>query len=179
MRRLAAVLLACAVTSACSQNMDRQPKYREYEPGPLFRDGRSLQAPVAGTVARGDLERDRTISERPPLTEALLRRGREQFDVFCSPCHGRAGDGNGMIVQRGMPRPPSLDVERLRSADDQHLFDVMTSGYGIMYAYAERVPPQDRWAIVAYIRALQLSQGASLDDLPADERQRVLSELPQ
>jgi mono/diheme cytochrome c family protein len=159
--------------------MTDQPRYQEYEPGPLFRNGRVLQAPVAGTIARNDPERRRQISERPPLTRALLARGREQFDVFCAPCHSRTGDGDGMIVQRGMPHPPSLHLDRLRTVDDQHFFDVITNGYGVMYSYAARVPPRDRWAIVAYVRALQLSQNATLDDVPADERQRLTAELPR
>jgi mono/diheme cytochrome c family protein len=112
------------------------------------------------------------------LNAALLARGREQFDVFCSPCHDRVGNGHGMIVQRGMPKPPSFHIDRLRTADDQHFFDVITKGYGVMYSYAARVPPRDRWAIIAYIRALQLSQNASVDDVPAGDRERLLTELP-
>ncbi len=170
-------LLMCLAVASCGQNMTDQPKYQEYEPGPLFRNDRVLQLPVPGTVARGELERERAASEKPPLNGALLARGRDRFDVFCAPCHARTGDGNGMIVQRGMPRPPSYHIDRLRAADDRHFFDVITKGYGIMYSYAARVPPRDRWAIVAYIRALQLSQNAGLDDVPADERKRLLTEL--
>lgn len=179
MTRLVPALLMCIAVAGCGQNMTDQPKYHEYEPAPLFRNDRVLQAPVPGTVARGALERERAASERPPITPALLARGSERFDVFCAPCHARTGDGNGMIVQRGMPRPPSYHIDRLRAADDRHFFDVITNGYGAMYSYASRVPPRDRWAIVAYIRALQSSQNASLDDVPADERQRLLTELGQ
>jgi mono/diheme cytochrome c family protein len=173
-----AILSMCMAAASCGQNMTDQPRYQEYEPAPLFRNDRVLQAPVPGTVARGELEYERTASEKPPLTAVLLARGREQFDVFCAPCHARTGDGNGMIVERGMPRPPSLHIDRLRTVEDRHFFDVMTRGYGVMYSYAARVPPRDRWAIVAYIRALQLSQNASLDDAPPDER-KLLTELPR
>lgn len=173
MRRGIIITLVCVATGGCDQFMDAQPKYREYEPAALFRNGRVPQEPVAGTVARGELERAQSAT-RPPLTPSLLARGQEQFDVFCSPCHDRLGSGNGMIVQRGMPRPPSLGLERLRNADDQHFYDVMTDGYGAMYAFASRLAPDDRWSIVAYIRALQLSQNARLEDVPAEERERLL-----
>jgi mono/diheme cytochrome c family protein len=179
MKRIAPVLLTCMTVAGCGQNMTDQPKYQEYEPGPLFRDGRVLQAPVPGTVSRDALEREQTVTRKPVLDAALLARGRAQFDVFCAPCHARTGNGDGMIVQRGMPRPPSLHMDRLRTADDQHFFDVITNGYGIMYSYAARVPPHDRWAIVAYIRALQLSQNASLNEVPEEERKRLAAELGQ
>jgi mono/diheme cytochrome c family protein len=169
-------LLACALLAACGQEMDSQRKYTAYGPAPLFRDGQVLQAPVSGTVARDDLDRSAEASEKPPLTAALLARGHEEFDIFCSPCHGRTGEGNGMIVQRGMPQPPDFHGERLRGVPDQHVFDVVTQGYGVMYSYAARIRPRDRWAIVAYLRALQLSRHASLDDVPAPERQRLLAE---
>src|SRR5262245_23979444 len=120
-RRLA-LLVVCAAMAGCTRsNMDSQPKYHEYEPGGLFRDGRVLQAPVAGTVARGDLARADEEKRKPAVTAELLARGCEQYDVFCSPCHDRVGTGNGMVTQRGMPRPPSLHDDRLRQADDQHL----------------------------------------------------------
>jgi mono/diheme cytochrome c family protein len=150
--------------------MDSQPKYHEYEPAGLFPDRRVLQAPVPGTVARGDLARAEETARKPAVTAQLLARGREQYDVFCSPCHDRAGTGAGIIVQRGFPRPPSLHEDRLRSADDRHFIDAITRGYGAMYAFADRVQPRDRWAIVAYIRALQLSQHAAPTDVPAGER---------
>jgi mono/diheme cytochrome c family protein len=158
--------------------MSDQPKYHEYEPAPLFRDGKVLQSPVPGTVARDDPVDDKAVDAKPALTTALLARGREQFDIFCAPCHSRTGDGNGMIVQRGMPQPPSYHIDRLRAADDQHFFDVITSGYGAMYSYADRVPPGDRWAIVAYIRALQLSENATAADVPEDVRHQLMAETP-
>ncbi len=150
--------------------MDSQPKYSEYQPSELFANGRVVQAPVAGTVARDDPARESEATEKPALAAQLLARGRAQYDVFCSPCHDRVGTGNGIIVQRGFPRPASLHDERLRSADDQHFIDAMARGYGAMYAFADRVRPRDRWAIVAYIRALQLSQHAQVADVPDAQR---------
>jgi len=168
--RRGAFLLLCALAACTRSNMDSQPKYHEYELGGLFPDGRVLQAPVPGTVARGDLARAQDVTKKPAVTAQLLARGREQYDVFCSPCHDRVGTGGGVIVQRGFPHPPSLHDERLRSADDQHLIEVITRGYGVMYSFADRVQPRDRWAIVAYLRALQLSQHADLADVPLAER---------
>jgi mono/diheme cytochrome c family protein len=101
---------------------------------------------------------------------ALLERGRQRFDIYCAPCHGRFGDGNGMIVQRGFPRPPSYYSDALRNAPSQHFYDVISRGYGVMFSYADRVEPSDRWAIVAYIRALQASARATVADVPADQR---------
>lgn len=170
------VVLALVMVGACDQNMDDQPKYDQYEPAPLFRNGQTLQSPVPGTIPR---ERADGNTTKPPLSAALLARGQTQFNIYCSPCHDRTGHGNGMIVRRGMPQPPSYHIERLRIAADQHIFDVISNGYGVMYSYAARVKPRDRWAIVAYIRALQLSQNTSLDDVPADERARLLAESPR
>jgi mono/diheme cytochrome c family protein len=178
MRRALALLIS-GLVAGCGQNMDSQPKYHEYEPARLFPNGRVLQSPVPGTVARGDLARQEAARRKPKLTAALLARGRERFDIYCSPCHGRTGEGDGMIVRRGMPRPPSYHDERLREAPDEHFFDVMTRGYGAMYSYASRVPAEDRWAIVAYIRALQLSRHATLDLLPPEMRERLSAEAPK
>jgi mono/diheme cytochrome c family protein len=168
------LIVIAAFTAGCGQNMEDQPKYAQYEPAGLFRNGRVLQQAVAGTVARGDLARDAEAATKPTLDRALLVRGRHAHDVFCAPCHARTGDGDGMIVRRGMPRPPSYHDERLRSATDQHLFDVITNGVGVMFAHGDRIPPRDRWAIVAYVRALQLSQNATLDDVPESERKRLI-----
>jgi mono/diheme cytochrome c family protein len=180
MIRVSAPLLMFVLVAGCTRsNMDSQPKYHEYETGGLFRNGRVLQAPVAGTVARGDLARADEAKQRPALTAQLLARGREQFDVFCQPCHDRTGSGHGMVVQRGFPQPPSFDDDKLRGADDQHLFDVITNGYGVMYAHRDRIRPRDRWAIVAYIRALQLSQRAALADVPPEEQTRLNQEAGQ
>ncbi|QQN62942.1 cytochrome c [Bradyrhizobium diazoefficiens] len=174
MTRFAIIIAFAGLLAACDQNMDEQPRYSEYSRAPLFR-GSVLRRPPANTIARDDLEREKAAATRPRLTPELLARGRQRFGIFCSPCHGAGGDGTGIVVQRGMPRPTSYHDERLLAADDQHFFDVITNGYGAMYSYAARVPPADRWAIVAYIRALQLSRHASLDDVPADERARLES----
>jgi mono/diheme cytochrome c family protein len=179
MKKASIIILIASLTASCDLWMESQPKYHEYEPAELFRNGRVLQEPVSGTVARGDLARAREAAQKPALTAQLLHRGHRQYDVFCAPCHDRVGAGNGMIVQRGMPKPPSLHIDRLRSADDQYFFDVTTNGHGIMYAFADRVRPRDRWAIVAYVRALQLSQHASPDDLPEDVKQRLTAKAPQ
>ncbi|QPF83845.1 cytochrome c [Bradyrhizobium genosp. L] len=174
MNRWLTIVALAGLLAACDQNMDEQPRYSEYSRVPLFR-GTVLRQPPANTVARDDLERERAASTKPALSAELLARGRERFGIFCSPCHGAGGDGTGIVVRRGMPRPASYHDDRLRAADDQYFFDVITNGHGAMYSYAARVPPRDRWAIVAYIRALQLSRQASLDDVPANERARLES----
>ncbi len=177
--------LAALAAAACSPNMREQPRYNPLSASGLFQDGRSARPPVDGTVARGQLRRDEPfytgkqngapIDKIPfPVTRQVLQRGHERFDVYCSPCHGRVGDGQGMVVQRGFQTPPSYHVERLREAPDGHFFDVMTNGFGVMASYASRVSPADRWAITAYIRALQLSQAATIDDVPAGERDKLL-----
>jgi len=109
-----------------------------------------------------------------PVTRAILERGRERFTIYCQPCHSPVGDGDGLIVRRGFPAPPSFHIERLRKAPDRHFFEVITGGYGVMYPYADRVSPEDRWAIVAYIRALQLSQGAKAAELPDEVRRELV-----
>jgi mono/diheme cytochrome c family protein len=165
------VLLALFL-AGCDQNMENQPVGRSYSQAPLL-GGNEMRPPPAHSVARDDPAREQAIKHKPPLTSALLGRGQDRFNIFCSPCHGRTGQGNGMIVQRGMPQPTSYYDPRLLTADDQHFFDVITNGYGAMYSYAMRVPPQDRWAIVAYIRALQLSRHAQLSDVPEDEKKKL------
>lgn len=166
--------LLCLLLAACGgYDMEDQERYEPYEEAALFPDGSVNQHPVPGTVYRGELERLAVLEERPEITQALLERGRERFDIFCSPCHGRTGHGDGMIVQRGFPGPPSFHIERLRQAPASHFVEVITDGYGIMYSYAALVPPPDRWAIAAYIRALQLSQHADALALPAAVRERI------
>ena len=182
-----ALLLALTMTSGCeklARNMYDQPRYKPMRESRLFADGSSARAPVPGTVAAASgvlagtssgrvgaqLEkervRDEAAKENPyPVTMALLHRGRERFNIYCAPCHSPLGDGDGMVARRGFPHPPSYHIDRLRQAPDRHFYDVMTQGYGIMRPYADRVPPEDRWAIVAYIRALQLSQYARIEDL--------------
>jgi mono/diheme cytochrome c family protein len=164
--------------------MHDQPKYRSMMASSFFKDGASARSPVEGTVARGQLRAEEAlytgrsanqrVAEIPiPVDRALLERGRQRFDIFCSPCHGRLGDGEGMVVQRGFRRPPSFHLDRLREEPVGHYFDVITNGFGAMAGYASRVPPKDRWAIIAYVRALQLSQRATPADVPAANRQEL------
>lgn len=168
MRRQPAV---CAVTvllalAACDQSMDEQKRYDTYKPAAFWPDGSSARPLPEGVVAEGDLAYAAAAATPPPVTTALLARGRQQFGIFCAPCHGLAGDGDGMIVQRGFPTPPSYHTARLQAAPAGHLFDVVSNGYGVMYPYGARVAPADRWAIVAYIRALQLTRHATLAEAP-------------
>lgn len=156
----AAVLVAL---SGCDQSMTKQPRYDTYDTAPPLPRGQSAQLPPEGTVSQS-ADDYRAAAENPPqVTPALLARGQERYDIFCTPCHGLDGYGDGMIVQRGFPAPPSYHSARLRAAPAAHFFDVMTKGYGVMYSYAARVSPRDRWAIIAYIRALQLSQNADAE----------------
>lgn len=172
MKVAAAVFALAVILAGCDQNMEEQPAGRSYSTLPQF-GGSAMRPPPPGTVAQDDAAREQAIQQKPQLTAALLARGQDRFNIYCSPCHGRTGQGNGRIVERGMPHPTSYDDPRLLAADDQHFFDVITKGYGAMYSYAMRVSPQDRWAIVAYIRALQLSRHAALTDVPGDERTKL------
>lgn len=159
------LLLAMTLLLAGCDDMSRQPRYDSYERSALFADGKALQLPPEGTVARDQPALDAQLRDRPPITAALLSRGRERYGIFCTPCHDQAGYGHGTVVMRGFPQPPSLHDERLRNAPSRHFVEVITNGHGTMYSYADRVPPADRWAIAAYIRALQLSQNAAATDL--------------
>lgn len=173
MRPTGALLLVLTfVLSSCDQ-MDQQPRYDSYEKSSLFADDMSLQAPPDGTVARGDLAREKELSERPEMSMALLQRGRERFGIYCAPCHDATGSGQGRIPSRGFPNPPSFHIERLRDADSRYFVDVITQGHGVMYSYADRIEPRDRWAIAAYIRALQLAENATAASLPPDDRQKL------
>jgi mono/diheme cytochrome c family protein len=151
-----ALLVPVLALAACNQNltMSDQKKLDEYERSTVFSNGKVLQSPPPGSVSRGQDLGD-VLAEKPPMTLALVERGRERFIIFCSECHGPGGDGDGMVVQRGFPRPPSFHEARLVSAPDEHIVDVITHGHGLQYCYADPVPPADRWAIAAYIRALQ------------------------
>ncbi len=184
---LGAVLCAAA---ACRQDMHDQPKYIPLRESALFADQRSERPLVAGTVARGQLREDPLMytgkengadaTEFPfPVTAQVLERGQQRFDIYCSPCHGRTGLGDGMVVRRGYRRPPSLHDARLREAAVGHFFDVMTNGFGAMPDYAAQISVPDRWAIAAYIRALQLSEHASIDDVPAAERGTLQTTMPE
>lgn len=164
-----AALAAALALGACDQaEMRDQPKYEAYEAAPTLPGNMAAQHPPAGTVAR-----DEGIAPRPPqpaVTEELLARGRSVFDAVCAPCHGYVGDGQGMVVRRGFPPPPTFHQDRLRDATDDHFYTVMADGFGLMFSYADRVAPDDRWAVVAYIRALQLSQHAPVAELPPELR---------
>jgi mono/diheme cytochrome c family protein len=152
------LIVTLAALVGCD-DMSIQPKQRHYSPE---------VAPVA--IPEGTVEYRGKSAQAPPLTMALLERGQERFRIYCTPCHSELGDGHGMIVQRGFPAPPSYHIDRLRAAPIQHFIDVMTQGYGAMYPFADRVSLQDRWAIAAYIRALQKSQAVSVADIPQAER---------
>lgn len=175
------ILVGACLLAACRQDMHDAPRYEPLEASTLFVDGRSARTFVANTVARGVLREDEHLYQGTingqltdmfpmPVTGETLARGRERYNVFCSPCHGRTGQGNGMIVQRGFRAPPSFHDERLRNAPVGYYVNVETNGFGAMSDYSAQVPPADRWAIAAYIRALQLSQRATVDDVPADRR---------
>jgi mono/diheme cytochrome c family protein len=161
-----AFVIAGLALSACDLSMTQQRKLATYAPSSLWPDGTSARVLPDNVVAQGDVARATAAKAPPPITDALLARGRERFGIFCAPCHGAAGDGDGVIVAHGFPAPPSYHIDRLLAAPPQHLFDVMTSGYGVMFAYADRVDVEDRWAIAAYIRALQLSRRATVAEVP-------------
>lgn len=164
--RLGASLLLALLLSGCETDMYDQAKYQPYEAGELFADGQSARQPVAETVARGSALDLRTDRSPFPVSAELLQRGEERFGIYCSPCHGILGDGQGMNVRRGFPPPPTFHQPRLRVMPDAYFYLVITHGFGIMYSYASRVDSDDRWAIVAYIRALQLSQNATIEEVP-------------
>lgn len=173
MSRLAvlALLALSLLLSACRQPpLTNQPKYKTYSAAPGWPDNQSARDTVPGTVARGEPLGPIPDKLPMPLTRSLLEHGREQFEIFCTPCHGLTGYGNGIVVQRGFPAPPSYHSERLRNAPLRHFYDVISSGYGVMYSYSDRVAPTDRWAIAAYIRALQLSQHGKPTDLTPTQR---------
>lgn len=164
--------------------MHDQPRYEPLEASTFFADGASSRAPVEGTVARDELQADAylytgkvdgTLGQALPfpLTRQLLEHGQERYNIYCTPCHDRVGNGEGIIVRRGFRRPPSFHQARLREAPLAHYFDVITNGFGAMMDYAAQLTPRDRWAVAAYIRALQLSQHASLDDVPVATQQHL------
>lgn len=179
-------LAAIAVLAAgCRRDMFNQPYSKPLKSSDFFQDNHMASRPVvANTVARGHLDADdafyrgkigtNLVDVFPFLvTREVLERGRERFDIYCAPCHGRAGDGDGMIVQRGFPQPPSYHIDRLRQAPVGHFYDVITQGYGVMYSYAARVEPTDRWAIAAYIRVLQQARNSVLADVPPAKRAQL------
>jgi len=181
-------LLLLALT-ACRDDMHNQPRYKPLAASEFFGDRRSARPEVEGTIARGQLRIDEArytgkiagedITEFPiPITKADIERGQARFNVYCTPCHGRLGDGNGMVVMRGFRQPPSYYSQRLMDAPLGHFYDVISNGFGAMASYASRVTSDDRWRVIAYIRALQLSESAKLSDVPADQRQNLPVEPP-
>jgi mono/diheme cytochrome c family protein len=192
MKGLAWIAIAACLLPGCErarQDMYDQPRYKTYAPSPLFEDGASARPPVAGTeprargafadssggragvdLVRRDVAADEAQTIPYPVDLALLKRGQDRYMIYCVPCHSPAGDGDGLVVRRGFPPPPSYHQDRLRNAPDRHLYDVIKKGYGVMVPYGDRVEPADRWAIVAFIRALQLSQHADAATLPPDLR---------
>ena len=188
LNRLPGGLLVAAlslVAVGCSRlDMQDQPKFRPQRPSEFFADGRSERQPVEGTIARGALDEDpafylgkdaagKDVDVFPiVINKAVIERGQQRYDIYCAPCHGRIGNGLGMIVRRGFKQPPSYHIDRLREAPVGHYYDVISNGYGAMLNYASQVQPRDRWAIVAYIRALQYSENANINDLPAEARTR-------
>ncbi len=178
---------AALLFAACRQDMHNQPKAKPQSKSGFFLDGRTGRLPVEGTVARGQLREDDHLYRGKvdgvfvttfpfPIDAAVMQRGRERYTIYCTPCHGQTGLGNGLVIQRGFKIPAaSHHIERLRYAPNGYWFDVITNGFGVMFGYAAQIPVNDRWAIVAYVRALQLSRNATMEDIPEAEREAVLS----
>jgi mono/diheme cytochrome c family protein len=178
--QIAALLAPIAFLAACRQDMHDQPRMYPLRGSPVFADGRSARPLVPGTVARGYLREDvafytgKGVDGKPvdtypfPITEEVLKRGQARFNVYCSPCHDRAGRGNGMVVQRGFRRPPSFHIERLRQAPPGYIVDTIANGFGAMPDYAAQVQPHERWAVAAYVKTLQFAQNVPAAELPAD-----------
>jgi mono/diheme cytochrome c family protein len=163
------------------QDMANQPRQNPLSPTDFFADGRSERSAVENTVMRGSVQDDSLFVAKDsnafplPVTEELLERGQQRYGIFCTPCHGIQGDGMGMVAMRGMKHPPSYHQERLRNVPNGYLYDVITNGFGAMYGYSAQIPPRDRWAIVAYLRALQLSRNAPVGQLPAELREKLMA----
>jgi mono/diheme cytochrome c family protein len=184
LRQLAAALAVVMAAAGCRQDMHDAPRYDPLESSEIFPNGASARPLVAGTVARGFLDDDvlrttgkidgQAANEFPfPITRDDLDRGQQRFNIYCSPCHGRTGEGNGMVVQRGYRQPPSYHIDRLRQAPAGYFFDVITNGFGVMPDYRAQVPVDDRWRIVAYIRALQLTHQGTTADVPAADLEKL------
>ena len=176
-----ALLASTAILAGCRQDMHDAPRYEAFEATSASPDNRSSRTPPAGTVARGWLRDDealytgkingQTVDQFPfVIGREDLTRGQQRFNIYCTPCHGRLGDGQGMVVQRGLRQAASYHQDRLRQEKPGYFYDVITNGFGAMQGYAEQIPVRDRWLIVAYVRTLQLSQHASVEDVPADRR---------
>lgn len=183
--RLAAAVCAAAcffLMSGCQylrQDMANQPKNKALSPSDFFADGRSERPLIENTVARGSLANDELFVPKEsnnfplPVNLELLERGEDRYKIFCTPCHGIQGDGNGMISMRGMKHPPSFHIDRLRQSPVGYYYDVVGNGFGAMQGYDAQIPPSDRWAIIAYVRALQLSRNAHATDLPAELKEKL------
>jgi len=185
-------LFSVLILAGCRQDMHDQPRFKPLAKSDFYPDLRSARTPVEGTVARGDLQEDTyfytgMMGDSPgdymppqvPVNEETLNRGRERFNIYCAPCHSRTGDGNGMIPQRGYRHPPTYHDERLRKAPLGYFFHVITDGFGAMPDYASQIPPRDRWCIVAYIRALQLSQNATTADAQGQQIPKAAPEFEE
>jgi len=174
-----AIGLLSAGCGSLLQDMASQPKNRPLSPSDFFADGRSERAIVENTVARGAIADDDLLVPKDsnnfplPVDAALLQRGQERYRIFCTPCHGLQGDGNGLVAMRGMKHPPTFHQDRLRQAPNGYFFDNITNGFGAMYGYSAQIPPRDRWAIIGYVRALQLSRNAKVSELPAELRDKL------
>ena len=177
--RLFAAMVALAAAAGCQQQMAVQPRYEPLSASDYFADGQSARQPVAATLAQGRAELDDLYVAKDatafplPVTAELFARGQQRFNIYCTPCHGQLGDGNGFITTRGFRHPPTFHSDRLRNAPVGHFFDVITNGFGAMYDYSAQVSPGDRWAIIAYIRALQLSQNVPAATLTPEERAKL------
>src|SRR5579883_138830 len=169
----------CENMNTLRQDMANQPKQNPLSPSTVFADGRSERPIVDNTVAHGSIQEDVLFVPKDsnafplPLTKELLERGQQRYTIFCTPCHGLQGDGMGMVAMRGMKHPPSYHQDRLRNVPVGYLYDVVTNGFGAMYGYSSQIPPRDRWAIIAYVRALQLSRNAPVSELPADLQEKL------
>ena len=193
LRKMAAVTAGAALLmtlAGCHTDMWHQPKLKAQSENRFFPDGKTDRTPVANTVAVGNLRQDeafytgkqdnRPVSQIPmPVTAELLKRGQQQYNAFCAPCHGKSGDGQGMIAQRGLAlrrQPASYHTDRLRGMPVGYFYDVITNGYGVMYSYASRIAPEDRWAVAAYIRVLQQSQYTRVNELTPEDLRRLQEE---
>ena len=183
-RSLLLFALCLPALAGCRQDMHNQPKYRPLRASDFFEDGSSARPLVEGTIARGTLQTDAAfftgkagamlVNELPfPVTAEVIDRGQQRFNIYCTPCHGTTGVGDGMVVQRGYPQPPSFHIDRLRNIEAGYFFDVMTNGFGRMPDYRAQITPRDRWNIIAYIRALQLAQHAAPSDVPGGDPSKV------
>lgn len=178
-------IIPLLLLTACRRDMQDQPKYKPLGANRFFADGRDARPIPAGTIARDELndadslhtgDANGAFLDAIPLKvdSNLLHRGQERFDIYCSPCHGRTGDGNGMVAQRGVKIPADLHTDRLRQVPPGYVYQVIKNGYGAMGDYGDQIPVNDRWAIVAYVKALQLSRGTRLNDVPAEKHEQLI-----